>query len=213
MLSSSMLDIAIGIVFVFMLLSLIASTINEIILSSFNLRGRELLRGLETLLDDENGTGLVDRLYNHGQIFGLFKGNFDPKKKGDLPSYIPAENFVMAMLDVVSKEPTSEPGAPQPNSSTQLASLRTAAQQLATGEKTQKVGRALVSMIDVAGNDVNKLKKSLEDWYNSATDRVSGWYKYHTQWTLFGIGLVLAITLNADTLRIVGQLSRDSTLR
>jgi hypothetical protein len=207
MFSSTMLDITIGIVFVFALLSVIASTINEIIFSFFNMRGRELLRGLKMLMDDEGGMGLVSGLYNHGQIYGLFKGNFDPKKKGDLPSYIPAESFVMAMLDVVSKDPLHLHGHKP------LASLKEGAEKLASDDATKKVGKALVSMIDVAGNDVNKLKKSIEDWYKSGMDRVCGWYKYHTQWALFGIGLVLAITLNADTLRIVGQLSRDSTLR
>jgi hypothetical protein len=68
-------------------------------------------------------------------------------------------------------------------------------------------------MTDVAGDDIGKLKKSLQNWFNSAMDRVSGWYKYRTQWMLFGIGLVLAATLNADTIRIVKQLSRDPTLR
>jgi len=60
-------------------------------------------------------------------------------------------------------------------------------------------------MINAAGNDVDKLKKSLEDWFNSAMDRVSGWYKYRTQHILFGIGFVLALALNADAVKIVRQ--------
>ena len=68
-------------------------------------------------------------------------------------------------------------------------------------------------MLDAAGNDVAKLTKSLADWYNNAMDRVSGWYKNRTQKILFVIGLALAISLNADTIRIVKQLSTDSTLR
>src|SRR5271157_2951249 len=103
MLGSSFLDIAIGIVFVFLLLSLIATTLNEIITSFLRMRGKQLLLGLQTLLNDTpaNVNGLVDKLYNHGQIFGLFVGDFDPNKPRNLPSYIPTTNFVMAMLDVV----------------------------------------------------------------------------------------------------------------
>jgi hypothetical protein len=44
-------------------------------------------------------------------------------------------------------------------------------------------------------------------------DRVSGWYKNHTQWMLFGIGVVLAIALNANTVKIVRELSRNTPLR
>jgi hypothetical protein len=215
MFGSTTVDIAIGIVFVLLLLSLIASTINEIILSLLNMRGKELLRGLETLLDDVDATGLVSGLYNHGQIFGLFKGTFDPKKTGNLPSYIPPQNFVLALLDVVpaAAQIAGQAGIVQQDVAAMLASLRTAAQKLANDPKTEKVGRPLVSMLHAAGNDDAKLRKSLEDWYNSAMDRVSGWYKYRTQKILFGIGLVLAISLNADTVRIVKQLSLDPTLR
>ena len=84
MLSSSFLDIAIGVIFVFLLLSMTASAANEIILSRLNKRGQYLLRGLKTLLDDER-TGLVSAIYNHGQVFGLFQGNYDPKKPSNLP--------------------------------------------------------------------------------------------------------------------------------
>jgi hypothetical protein len=215
MFGSSTIDIAIGIVFVFLLLSLIASTLNEIILSFINMRGKELLRGLKTLLDDADAAGLVKGVYNHGQIYGLFQGPFNPAKPGNLPSYIPAQNFVMALLDVVPAlaQPGGQPGDVPQDAAAMVASLRVAAQKLATDPKTEKVGKPLVSMIDAAGNDVSKLKKSVEDWYNSAMDRVSGWYKYRTQTILFGIGLALAIALNADTVRIMKQLSTDSTLR
>jgi hypothetical protein len=212
MFGSSIIDIAIGITFVFLLLSVIASALNEIILSFLNMRGRELLRGLKTLLDDDEATGLVNKLYNHGQIFGLFQGEFDPKKTGNLPSYIPPRNFMMALLDIVPP-PAEDSAAVQQGAASKLASLRESAQKLAQDSKTEKVGKPLVSMIDTAGSDAEKLRKSIEDWYNSAMDRVSGWYKYRTQWILFAVGLILAISLNADTVRIVKQLSKDSTLR
>lgn len=211
MFGSSIIDIAIGIIFVFLLLSLIASTVNEIILSSLNMRGRDLLRGLKTLLDDGTATGLVSDLYNHGQIFGLFQGNFNPTKQGNLPSYIPPQNFVMALLDIVRE--AAQLGNVQQDAVDMLGSLRASAQKLAINPKTEKVGKPLIAMVNAAGTDAMALKKSVEDWYNSAMDRVSGWYKYRTQMILFSIGLALAIALNADAVRIVRQLSVDSTLR
>jgi hypothetical protein len=91
--------------------------------------------------------------------------------------------------------------------------LWVAAHKLAEDPKTAKVGKPLIAMLDAAGNDVAKLKKSLEDWFNSAMDRVSGWYKYRTQKLLFVIGLVLAVAMNIDAINILKQLSKDSTLR
>jgi hypothetical protein len=290
MFGSAIVDIAIGIVFVFLLVSVIASTINEIILSFLNMRGKELLAGLETLLDDAGASGLVNRLYNHGQIYGLFKGLFDPNKPGNLPSYIPAQNFVMAFLDIVpaaaqlstggqlkataaaaaagANAPAAPPiqpqanvqggaappdpsaSAPAPQTSARItdtqpnaplassqagngapsaqppasaaglsqdaalfASLWVAAKKLADDSKTEKVGKPLIAMLDAAGNNAVKLKKSLEDWYDSAMDRVSGWYKYRTQKILFAIGLVLAVAMNVDAINILKQLSKDAALR
>jgi hypothetical protein len=112
MFGSSIVDIAIGIIFTFLLVSLITSTVNEIILSYGNLRGKELLRGIQTLLNDGeakkllvSADGLVKDVYNHGHLYGLFQGEFDPAhKKGDLPSYIPSRNFALALLDTVPKK-------------------------------------------------------------------------------------------------------------
>ncbi|WP_348267204.1 hypothetical protein P8936_15520 [Edaphobacter paludis] len=223
-----MLDIAIGVVFIFLLLSVFATTIAELILSSLNMRGKELLLGIQTLLSDESVTGLVQKVYNHGQVYGLFRGEFDPKKKRrNLPSYIPSENFAIALLDSIA-QPFSElkPHAAQvppvggglvPTIVQQTATItqafKTAATALAENADTEKVGKPLMSMIAMAGDDATKLQKSVEAWYNSAMDRVSGWYKYRTLRVLFGIGLVMAVAMNADTIRIVRQLSKDSTMR
>jgi len=232
MFGSSILDIAIGAVFVFLLLSTFATAVNEIIFSFFNMRGRELLRGIATLLSDAQKTGFVREIYNHGQVFGLFEGDFDPDKPSKLPSYIPARNFALALLDTVahpfSEIVTANAGvAAQSATSIQRGAsdaleeqtivltqaFKDATQRMASDKSTEKIGKPLVTMITMAGNDALKLQKSVEDWYNSGMDRVSGWYKYKTQWALFGIGLVIAIVINANTIRIVKQLSQDSTLR
>ncbi len=229
MLNSSVLDVAIGVVFVFLLLSIFATAINEAILSLLNKRGKFLLKGIETLLDnlsskDPAAAGLVSKIYNHGQVYGLFEGPFDPAKGGNLPSYIPSRNFAIALLDSIA-QPFSEmsaaapnpiPGAPQAITQPMMritAAFKTEVETLALNEATKKIGIPLASMITMAGDDALKLQKSLEDWFNSGMDRVSGHYKYYTQKILLVIGFVIAITMNADTIHIVQQLSNDATLR
>jgi len=185
------------------------------ILSFFNLRGKYLLDGLKTLLDDtkENPNGLVNKLYTHGQIFGLFKGNFDENKTGNLPAYIPSQNFALAFLGVVASLETDK----AVDGPLYVTALRENAHGLMGQKKYEKVLKPLVSMIDAVPEDLanrrEALRKSVEDWYNRAMGRVSGAYKYRTQWYLLGIGLVLAVALNADTVTIVKQLSIDSALR
>jgi hypothetical protein len=73
--------------------------------------------------------------------------------------------------------------------------------------------RALLVAIDRAGDDVNRVQANLEAWYNSAMDRVSGWYKRRTQWVLLALGLGLAVGLNVNSIVIADFLLRDNTAR
>lgn len=233
MFGSSMLDIAIGVVFTFLLVSVFATVINELIVSILSLRGRFLLRGIKSMLDDPKATGLAKAVYEHGQVYGLYEDKFDPARtKRNLPSYIPAKNFALALIDVVLQDqntptaaqaPAVDPPLPIPPANPQAAlvdqvilvsqDFKAAASALACNPVTAKVGKPLVAMIDMAGGDVAKLQTAIEAWFNSAMDRVSGWYKARTQWILFGLGIVLAVVMNADTIHIIRQLSSDQTLR
>jgi hypothetical protein len=78
MMNSVILDVAIGMVFVYLLLSLIASVVQEILSSFMQLRAANLLRGMRSLFSGETlwGRDIVDSIYNHGLVRGLFS---DPK--------------------------------------------------------------------------------------------------------------------------------------
>jgi hypothetical protein len=76
-----------------------------------------------------------------------------------------------------------------------------------------KPGRALLTLIDAAGNDLTQARINIETWFDSGMDRVSGWYKRRSQFIIFIIGLVIAMALNADTVFVVRKLSTDKELR
>ena len=56
-------------------------------------------------------------------------------------------------------------------------------------------------------------RRTVEQWFDEAMDRTSGWYKRSTQLWLGLIGFALAFALNADTLTVGTALWRDPTLR
>src|SRR5262249_62115391 len=98
MLGSPMLDIAIGLGFMYLLLSIICSAASEGIEAVLKNRAADLERGIRELLDEQNG-GLASMLYNHQLINGLFPGGYQfPRKK--LPSFIPPPNFAPALLGI-----------------------------------------------------------------------------------------------------------------
>lgn len=131
------LDVVIGLVFVYLLLSLFATALNEYIAAVLNLRGKELARGLYRLLDDVDEKGavtsardgltsrnreaglLTEQLYAHPLIHPLASRQgwiardwpyfWRRSREPRLPSYIPARTFAMALLDVLG---VKDPDAP-----------------------------------------------------------------------------------------------------
>jgi hypothetical protein len=112
MFGSPILDVAIGMVFVYLLLSLICSAANELIELRLKNRAADLERGLRELLKDKDGSGLVQRFYSHHLIGGLFEGDYRPDLQGflnkllgkvNLPSYIPARDFALTLMDLIPR--------------------------------------------------------------------------------------------------------------
>ncbi len=83
MFGSNVLEVAIGVVFVYLLMSLICSTINEqVIARFFALRSKTLEDGIKTMLNDPQGAGLAKEFYNNSLIQGLAKqGVFDTLRR------------------------------------------------------------------------------------------------------------------------------------
>src|SRR4051812_38581118 len=93
----TLLDVAIGMVLIYSLLSLICSTINEGVSSFFALRAATLKTGLDNLL----GSDLAKQVYDHHLVQGLVQPDIVLKWKGK-PSYIPTRTFVLTLLDTLN---------------------------------------------------------------------------------------------------------------
>lgn len=191
MFNSGILDVAIGIVFVYLLVSLMVSAVNEMVAAIFKMRGRILLQGLRHLLPEANGLSVAQQVYDHPLVGGLSQAN--------RPSYIPSRTFALAFLDVVSG----------------------GTGRIARGKHLQarinllpdQLRRPLSLLLDEAHDDFEHFQTSVEIWFNDAMDRVSGVYKRRVQYALFGLGFLLAVFLNVDTIVLANRLSHDSALR
>ncbi len=83
MTNNIVLDVAIGLIFIYTLYSLLATTINEFIATIFSYRGRMLERGLEQMLDGKNYSFYWwDKLFVYARVylkelFSNFKTGYD----------------------------------------------------------------------------------------------------------------------------------------
>jgi hypothetical protein len=194
-----MLDTAIGVILVFLLVSLICSALREIVETMLRQRARDLECGIRELLDDPDGEGLARELYNHPLVHGLFSGKYAPRASwkrfptfntwfgtgGKLPSYLPPDVFARALLDLDGQGKVHTPA----------------------------VAGVLRTLNEEVGDDIGKLRENVEQWFNSAGDRIGGSYKRRTQKMLFVIGLVTAIALNINTIAIADELFHSAELR
>jgi hypothetical protein len=213
MLGSQILDVALGVILVFLLVSLIASAVREAIESKMKTRAVYLEQGIRELLGSKDKSDLTRQFYEHPLIYSLYKGGYDARDSrrtgGSLPTYIPAKNFAAAIIDLTARGPTDQaPGAGSASPIT-VQSLREKAPQLGNPQ----LSRAVLIATDHADNDLSKVTKNLQDWFDSSMDRVSGRYKRTTHFWLLGIGLVMAAAFNINALLIADGLWRDKTLR
>src|SRR5262245_48585581 len=181
MFGSAILEVAVGVLFVYLLLSLLCSALSELIESFIRLRARDLKKGIENLL---HGPELVKDFFAHPLI----------KPLGDSPSYVPARTFSLALWNLATTEAAA--GKQDATGLTQnMDEIRGLIASLEDG-KYKPIKISLLILLDQAGNDIDKARANIEEWYNDAMDRVSGSYKRRVQWMLIGIGLLAAAALN-----------------
>jgi hypothetical protein len=192
----AVLDVAIGLAFTYLLLGLIASAVQELFAGLLQLRGRALRSQLFDLLAGNDPKGqpvklLFDQVYGHALIEDL--------SKRKLPSYVPARNFAMALLDTL-KGASDRP---------LFSAIEARVANLPAGTAKE----ALASFITRAAGDVDALQKSVETWFDDAMDRLSGSYKRFSTYFTLGFGLVVAIAFNVDTITLTKTLWNDPTVR
>jgi hypothetical protein len=219
------LDLAIGLAFIYLLFSLLASAVQEQIAGLLALRAKTLEAGLRNMLEKDPDApagaptrGLVDELYRHPLIRSLYKEgrvllrprNNDLWKKGRLPSYISPRSFALALIDTVAPAALSpaRPGGAQ--SHNVLASVRADIDQ---AEIPAGVKRQLLLLVDDARGELDDFRKGLEAWFDDSMARVSGWYKRHAQLIMLVLATGITLGLNANTLTIGDRLWKDSAVR
>lgn len=185
-----MLQVVIGLIFVLLLLSLLATTMMELIASAFSLRGRNLEKALRNMLASAD---VDDRLVGAFKDNALYKQlSYKYGKKRYPPSYLSDQSFQSILMDTILK------GEGFDRLEDTLETLPDA-----------NLRDVLKQFLRESENDMEAFKSEVRGWYNDVMDRASGWYKRYTQKILVSMGFVIAIVFNADTLAIYERLESD----
>lgn len=184
------LEVAIGLCFVYLFLSLICTSTNEALSSLTQRRGKMLQQAIANLLGSSD---LRDQLYAHPII-----KSFSKDGKG-LPSYIPPQKFALALMDIVTGKGKA---------ATDAAALRTGLAAIAGNEHLQTAMSTVL-----ADTHLSSDQQKIQAWYEDAMDRVSGWYKRRTAIWVWIVALAVTLLVNADTFHIVKTLWTNSAVR
>jgi hypothetical protein len=219
---SAVLDIALGLSFVFLLFSLAVSRINETITTALKLRYKGLASGIAAMVGQGDGLLSVDKVLGHELIQPLqqaakgFPGVSFMRKSAAAGtglqrdassatrgiSYLPARTFSAVVLDLLAP---ADPAVPDP-----LAQASTAI----SGLDPHNPARApLMRMMTDAQGDRDKFRQSIEHWFDDTMARASGWYKRYVQRIILIISIVLVASLNVDSINIAQVLWRLPTER
>ena len=258
--SSGIIDLAIGLTFVFGVTAALSSMVTELISRFLGLRGAYLLSGLRALVDD--GEASTDLSQAGADYADVKKMMMDPaasprdpdnppsatgallggpilssqgmagqissrqltlaptvpakrrlKMKGpggpwskwgqfrSLPSYIPAQSFGEAVLDLV---------VPNTAGRTTMDTIQQNVDKLP--DSMASFRSSLQALVKDAGGDVTRFRASVESWYDDHMDRVSGWYKRHVAIITLVAGTVLVVLFNINALTIGRTLYTQNTV-
>jgi hypothetical protein len=213
MFGSEILEVAIGLVFVYLFASLACSGIMELIAKLFKLRSKHLKEEIAKLLKNED---LVKALYQNPLVkeisrgFILKKGQngkTGPKKLKKEPDNIPTNNFVTALIDTLLN---IEKG------SKEFADFEESIKKIDNAQVREVLFKALNGARTQAGKWERWLeakRESVEQWFDHSMDKLSLWYKKESRKIIFVIGIFVTLVLNLDSVMIVKSLYRDEPLR
>jgi hypothetical protein len=241
MFDSPAFDVAIGLIFLYVVLALVCSTVNEALATAVGLRARYLETGLLNLLsgavsETPAGIATAERFYGHPLVQGLTRPRRAPHPAADVaaarrgpwtrlkrllakppyPSYVPSRTFVIAISDIANDaERVLEDAQGDEAEKARARAKRAAAgleRSLASIPNAQ-LSEALLALYRSAGGDALRFQHATEEWFDDAMERVSGWYKRRVHVLLAVIAAVVVVVLNADTLAAGRVLWRDDAVR
>jgi hypothetical protein len=187
----SVFGVGIGLILIFLVISLIVSGIQEIIATLFKLRAKTLDKGLRAIFADDNH---LQTFYRHSLIKALSPA------PGKRPSYIPSQWFATAVLDQLDVAAGS--GA---------TSWRDTVAKL--DAENNALAGVVKSLAARGGGDLDSLQADLARWFDDAMDRVSGWYARTARWIGLGVAALVVILMNVDTIRIAGTIWQSAALQ
>ena len=206
---SPIIDLAIGLIFVYVVLSLLASSVQEWMASLFGLRARNLYEGVRRLL----GAQYAQEVYGHPMIRRLARKDRWPVQDQSAtgirgmvarrwcrlfpkaPSYIDPRTLRTVLTAVVKENGNRD------------------ADDGSDAAETDDVHRILEAIHPTGKITDPEAMQAFSEWFDEGMARVSGWYKRKAKLWIVVVAAVITIGTDASTIHIAEKIWMDDALR
>ena len=214
---SVFIDVILGLAFIYLLVSLFASVINEWLTQLLKWRAKALEKAIGSFLKsppplaaggtkEEGEIPLLQKFYCHPVIRALREERpgdetvpFENTKK---PSYIPARIFAVAAFDVLFPEGELE-----------AKTGKDLARTIEEAGLPENIRKVLMAYVKSGSDNIEKLRTNIETWFDDTMDRLSGWFNRKARFVTLLLGLAAAVALNIDTISVTKTLWLEPTVR
>ena len=213
----AMLDVAIGLFFIYLTLSLLVSGIQELIATVLEWRAKQLKEAIQILLGDNEANDpsaiqakkIANDLWNHPLIRSLNQRKIIRGSVG--PSYISSKMFAVTLLEIIQTDYDFNPSG----------TIDDIVESIKENKKLDpEIQRRIYSIALIAQRKasasekgIKSLEKEIRIWFDQSMERASGVYNRNVKGVAFLIGLGVTLALNADTFYIVQRLNKDAAFR
>jgi uncharacterized protein YlaN (UPF0358 family) len=186
-----LLEVVIGLIFVLLLLSLLATTVMELLSSGLALRGKNLEKALRNMLASADAEEKVFRQFKQNPLYKQLSQRYGKSRRRS-PSYLSSGSFQSILFDVLLE------GEGIDRIQERIDSL-----------PDRDLKQVLNQLLTDADYRLDEFRSNIRNWYDNVMDRASGWYKRNIQKILVAVGLAIAVIFNADTIAIYERLESD----
>ncbi|OIP71156.1 MAG: hypothetical protein AUK43_06975 [Oscillatoriales cyanobacterium CG2_30_40_61] len=209
----STLNVAIGLFFIYLLLSLLISEIQEFLASSvFDWRAKNLYHSIQFILGDS----ATELLYQYPLIKSWKDYKQQVNKQSIGPSYIPSTTFALALISVIIEKSGVQPEIDSLTIDDFILAINSEEiQQFFHPDQIKLFKILAIKTKNKAGDTANfeSLETAISDWFQQSMTRASGVYKRQVKLITLAIGFIVAMGLNADTLNIANRLFQEPVLQ
>lgn len=234
---SAIIEVGIGLVLIYLILSIVITQINNLIVNVLNLRAENLRHELERLLSDENvraqvlthpminvihnqvmlvkKPGRITRLrewlrrtINNFLVPGSKQSTYMMGETSDV-TYVDPGAFADVLIDIVipDKELLRRLDKLEPDEAIKLLE-----KYIQETVQDTNLERTLETVLRAA-DSVENAKQKLGDWFNSAMGYAGDAFKRRVQFISFVAALTITVFFNIDTIHLAETLWNDPAVR